>query len=134
MIKFILVAATTAVTAVAAFVKFNKSVDKMEAENAALPAEEQLSAAELEENMIGYVIDDLKKDKAVDFLGRILKEVQGMMSTVYDFRVKAALGILAVASSPGMGALAAAKGAAYAVLGTELAYKAVGFGFELWIA
>jgi len=30
--------------------------------------------------------------------------------------------------------LAAAKGAAYAVLGTELAYKAVGFGFELWIA
>lgn len=131
--------AKIAITGAVALVSFagvlfavNKTANRKEEENAALPEAEQLTAEQLEDNLMGDFIQDVKEAKPTQFIGLVLEDIKGFMLTAYEYRVKAALVILALGVFPIAGIPAAATGVAYTVLGQELVFQGFTHAYAVW--
>lgn len=134
IVKIAITAAVLAVSFAGVLYAVTKTAIRKEEENAQLPEDEQLAPEELEDNLMGDFIQDVKSYKVVKFLDLVLQDVKKFMFTIYDYRVKAAMVIIAIGCFPIAGIPAAASGVAWSVLGQELAWQALTHGYDVWRA
>ena len=132
LIKIAIVIVLLLVACIGLLFAVNKTANKMSDENSKLPKEEQSSEEALDEALLGRFAHDVSTTRPVQVVTLIVKDILGMMEKAYNYRVEAAIVVIAVAGAGLYVVPKATIATAYTILGYEVLHKGLSHGYSVY--